>query len=511
MKKDLSNTQHNLNITRQMNRYFLYLAVGIIIVCTLSLGILRFNLKENLHKQNLYFVENVTGFIEERFDNIESALNRLARLPLNTNNADGNIGESITLRNHLTEIISVMPDVTTVAEADMDGHYIRIPYIPATSERLKGFDPRTRPWFKHAANDTDDVFYTAPYKDYVTKRDVVTISQAILRSDSSQTGVISFDIDLDTLRSSLNSFRTAVIGNVIVVDDEYSTAFGGHSHIDEEEVTELQRVAKARKGVIYLEKYDAYYYFKKIQHPSWTVVFKIESRDLNNYIYDTFFFIISFVTLIMLLLILACFWWGMNGKLNALSMRIAMGIRQGTFDTKSESELLLNEINSVNDSKQQLVNDSRTDSLTGLKNRRAFDEVMPTMVGQAQNLIALIDIDNFKLINDTYGHAVGDLVLKVVASLGEGQMHAGNIAIYRYGGEEIAVLFKGMAKAEARTLLDDWRINVATREFREMPSGVTFSAGLCDMSASTVTDVITAADKLLYQAKKAGKNQIVLG
>ncbi len=133
------------------------------------------------------------------------------------------------------------------------------------------------------------------------------------------------------------------------------------------------------------------------------------------------------------------------------------------------------------------------------------------MVGQAQNLIALIDIDNFKSINDTYGHAVGDLVLKVVASLGEGQMHAGNISVYRYGGEEIAVLFKNMAMAEANSLLDEGRANVASRAFREMPSGVTFSAGLCDMSASTVMEVITAADNLLYQAKNAGKNQIVQG
>ena len=121
----------------------------------------------------------------------------------------------------------------------------------------------------------------------------------------------------------------------------------------------------------------------------------------------------------------------------------------------------------------------------------------------------MIDIDNFKTINDTWGHTVGDVVLKTIAEVGLRLRGLENITLYRYGGEEIAVLFNGLSQEKAQSYLEKWRMTINTRNFRENNLKVSFSAGLVRMGGASLPEVIARADKLLYQAKKTGKNKII--
>ena len=153
---------------------------------------------------------------------------------------------------------------------------------------------------------------------------------------------------------------------------------------------------------------------------------------------------------------------------------------------------------------------ARSDSLTRLPNRRAFEARMAEVLASKEvSSIAICDIDRFKRINDGHGHGVGDRVLRMVAeTLNES---CGEHLVARLGGEEFAILFEGLTPAEAAAMLDEARANLAGRTFKvrgtDAPLGmVTFSAGIARCSGESP---LKRADNLLYEAKDAGRNRVV--
>ncbi len=156
---------------------------------------------------------------------------------------------------------------------------------------------------------------------------------------------------------------------------------------------------------------------------------------------------------------------------------------------------------------------ARRDTLTGLPNRRAFDEAFAERdIGAGPYCLAVCDIDRFKRINDEFGHGVGDRVLSAI-----GQAIAAECAphlVVRHGGEEFAVLLKGLSLVEAAGLLDGVRATVAAKRFRnresDTPLGqITFSAGITAIHANETAEAACArADRLLYAAKDQGRDRI---
>jgi diguanylate cyclase (GGDEF)-like protein len=158
-----------------------------------------------------------------------------------------------------------------------------------------------------------------------------------------------------------------------------------------------------------------------------------------------------------------------------------------------------------------------TDELTGLFNRRRFQEVMATEVERSkrfQNQVGLVvlDIDDFKLINDTYGHQQGDLVLREVARvLRESSREIDEPA--RYGGEELAVVLPHTDLEGAYNLAERVRTGIESLELPLLDGmgsiGVTASFGVAAMpgSADGTRSLFQAADDALYRAKRAGKNR----
>ncbi|MBW5445816.1 diguanylate cyclase [Cohnella sp. CFH 77786] len=154
-----------------------------------------------------------------------------------------------------------------------------------------------------------------------------------------------------------------------------------------------------------------------------------------------------------------------------------------------------------------------TDALTGLKNHRAFHEYMDRLLfsnssEKKQIQIALIDIDNFKQVNDTYGHHVGDQILSSVAAairkgLGE-EDFAG-----RYGGEEFVVIFRENTMKQCCRKLEAIRESIALLKHEGMDGkAVTVSIGLNEFTPDKGKDFLfIGADRALYEAKKNGKNQ----
>jgi diguanylate cyclase len=156
---------------------------------------------------------------------------------------------------------------------------------------------------------------------------------------------------------------------------------------------------------------------------------------------------------------------------------------------------------------------ARLDPLTRLANRKSFDERFGQEVelcsqGRLSLTLLLWDIDNFKRINDTYGHRAGDRVLQSVGTCFLSGLRAEDF-VARIGGEEFVVLLTGVPFARALTIADELRIGVSTLRFhfRGTPVKVTVSCGLTEVRPGDTGGVaFDRADKALYKAKNAGKN-----
>ncbi|MBB3693943.1 diguanylate cyclase [Sphingomonas sp. BK580] len=151
---------------------------------------------------------------------------------------------------------------------------------------------------------------------------------------------------------------------------------------------------------------------------------------------------------------------------------------------------------------------ARTDPLTELPNRRAFDEAFAALAPGTRVTIAMCDIDHFKRINDSFGHPVGDRVIRTVART---LADEGGCLVARYGGEEFAMLFEGVAPAEAAARIDRVRAHIGERRLRVRETGepigtVSFSAGVSEGPASEGRAALVArADAALYRAKEQGR------
>ncbi|MFC6592290.1 diguanylate cyclase domain-containing protein [Deinococcus lacus] len=151
--------------------------------------------------------------------------------------------------------------------------------------------------------------------------------------------------------------------------------------------------------------------------------------------------------------------------------------------------------------------DARHDPLTGLPNRRAFNEAARR---GGHGSIAVLDIDHFKRINDSYGHEAGDRVLRAVADVLQDTLPAGQGgALFRWGGEEFAVLLPGQPLEAARELIEEVRREMSARSFvgREH---ITLSAGLSTYPPGGVIEAFGRADAALRRAKELGRNRVEL-
>lgn len=153
------------------------------------------------------------------------------------------------------------------------------------------------------------------------------------------------------------------------------------------------------------------------------------------------------------------------------------------------------------------------DPLTGLFNREAYDNKINSLISDSkinQKFASLLiwDVDHFKKFNDTYGHVIGDKVLKAVANK-LGLSLKGNYFLARYGGEEFVMILPGVTASEAVHFANNIReeISRVTFLFKSKPIKITISCGIADIHAKDNAECLfERADKALYEAKKKGRN-----
>jgi diguanylate cyclase (GGDEF)-like protein len=190
---------------------------------------------------------------------------------------------------------------------------------------------------------------------------------------------------------------------------------------------------------------------------------------------------------------------------------------------KDYQSLLERNIESVTRDKQELLirnaiteKMAHTDSLTDMYNHRTFQEyfdqvvVMHSQQNKHKLQLAIIDIDDFKKLNDTYGHAIGDIVLKRVANKIKSLVTADDIPS-RYGGEEFAIIFTNKDISIAYNILENIRRSIEREKIREAETNVTISIGLHEyIDDEGKQSSFVKADEALYTAKHTGKNKTVV-
>ena len=165
---------------------------------------------------------------------------------------------------------------------------------------------------------------------------------------------------------------------------------------------------------------------------------------------------------------------------------------------------------------EQMAKISRLDGLTNIANRRFFDEFLEHEWLSCRRLkqplsLAIIDVDNFKMLNDTYGHQKGDECLKAIANtLTKFSKRPGDMPA-RYGGDEFVLLLGNTSLKDAEVLLSDFQQVINLSNISHTKHTVTLSIGLATIYPSSENDtevLLCKSDELLYLAKRKGKNQI---
>jgi len=165
----------------------------------------------------------------------------------------------------------------------------------------------------------------------------------------------------------------------------------------------------------------------------------------------------------------------------------------------------------LNEEKQKLQELSITDFLTGTFNKRFITSCLEEAIEASRNeqkklTVAMIDIDNFKNINDTYGHVYGDYVLEKIAKIITSSLRQNDI-IGRFGGDEFLIILRDTSREEGYEIMERIRKKILEIKW-ENDLEVTISGGVIEVGSDELTNLLYKADQLLYRAKHKNKNLI---
>lgn len=170
---------------------------------------------------------------------------------------------------------------------------------------------------------------------------------------------------------------------------------------------------------------------------------------------------------------------------------------------------------------QELRDLSVRDSLTGLYNHSYFQKCLNISLDSLREKddvlsIAMVDLDYFKRINDTYGHQAGDIILKAVSAM-LNNLEVSDYICSRYGGEEFAIIFKGKDRKQALEIMEDARKRISEKVFEisQESVGITISAGIAEARSQDINtlrkaELISLSDQALYKAKAEGRNKVIV-
>ncbi|WP_038052518.1 sensor domain-containing diguanylate cyclase [Thermotoga sp. Mc24] len=483
------------------------------------------------------FIKNanntVTSFINGYFRKFYVVVDVLSRIP------------EVRYAPYLTdeERRKVLEIYRIFQEADRDIYYLYSGYengllLINDYEPAEGYDPRVRPWYRVALESRPRPTGGIPYREFKTKELLFSVSKVLTDDEGNVTGVISVETLLESLLSNFpHSFDNYETVTTYVLRNDQTIII----HPDESLLTvkisdvvgknlPITGVSGEIEYEVNGEKKMAYY--SRIPELEWIVVTSVDKSELLRPVLINIGIVSIFFTGIISLTTVFINNWFNNKVLKPLNSlkedveKIMMG-RTPDVSSYPDNEIgaVSKEIYSLTERElyrknQQLRNLNEklerlsvTDELTGLFNRRKMAEELEKEFHLWKRYrrpfsLLMIDIDDFKKINDTYGHLVGDDVLKRVARILVSSLRASDM-VARWGGEEFLILCPETKLNEAVSLAERIRTKIEKEVF-ENGLNVTVSIGVCEMKDhETIDDLLKEADDNLYLAKQRGKNRVI--
>ena len=406
--------------------------------------------------------------------------------------------------------------------------------------RSDNYDPRVRPWYV-MASEKRALTWSSVYVDFTTKALTVTLAKPVFGADGAQQGVIATDMPLTALAEFVRSLQVSQTGVAFIVEkDGALIATSTQEKLFAESAQQPSRL-RADKSVNPLVR-DAYAQLVsgesankslvrgvEIAHHSfdndsgrihmsaaaqrdaagldWTMVVAIPRADLMGNVQKTITQNII-IGVIAVGVALALGLWFMNrisgdvSRLTDATRRLARGERTERLFSGRKDELGVI-ATAVEDFKEGLL----VDPLTGALTRGTFEKRFATRIQLADQHFALIfiDLDQFKGVNDRYGHAVGDIVLTVAAQRIAASLRTEDV-LARYGGDEFVVLMSGLstegALATQIARLSEMLDEPMLIEGKSLRTGGSCGGALYPMEGATLDQLIQVADARMYEQKR---------
>lgn len=380
------------------------------------------------------------------------------------------------------------------------------------------FSIRDSAWFP-TNGIKDEIHFSLPYdvENASHKTAVDRFNKAVMASmnlfgpHSEFIGNLAFTLDLEAMSSVLRGLRIPYNGHFYVTAKDGSVLMYQNSdeifakRLPQEWITR----STDKQGHFYDSGRDVFVFYKRYDNPNWvafTLVNEADYLTVVNPDYRFFYFVFS-VCMVLYLAIAMLIKLHFGQTVTHLYMRMN-GL---SFDADKEGiNAIYRELKAKNHHLAAAKHEASMDGLLQIYNRNKLDNDLAALIQRAQPFyLAFIDVDNFKMINDTYGHDFGDDVLKFISKTGKRLLGEGN-TLYRFGGEELVAVFTRMSRDECSEVLNGWRHLVVQRVWRETELSVTFSGGVTSWRpGDSAADIVKRADIHLYTAKQTGKNRIV--
>lgn len=371
--------------------------------------------------------------------------------------------------------------------------------------------------------------YITPY----TKNRIIFLSEPIFDTNRKYRGILSGSILLqqnNILNLSFgNQLKTSDGSYFFIVDDKGTLLFHPDIKRIGEDISKNKVVQKLIKDQSGKERYvslsgvDSLAGYYKVPANDWGIVMVTPTQTVFNQLnHQTQMLLLytlgPFILLILIVLRVARKLAQPFVFLANLINQVAVGQTQLPLvkpHWNREADLLTRKILGAMEilraKTNRLVLDARTDALTGLNNRRTFEEIIQQWIqDEIPFAMIVLDIDQFKIINDTFGHSVGDEVLKKIAQLVQASVRPEDVCS-RFGGEEFVVLLHDSNSVMAYLIAESIRISVKESDMVTNHL-VTLSAGIAEfpLHSLSATEIFQLADNALYRAKQEGRNRTII-
>lgn len=539
----------------------LIFVLGAVSISTFSI-ISYINTKENLEKryeQESELVLKHTNFtFKSHFESTESALNIFAYTLA--------IQETMTSPdyNNLTSVLEILqkavPNSSVLRVALADGRFFAGPSM----EMPKSYDPRQQNWYLLARAAGGKVVWTEPYLDYLTQRIIITAAKAIKTSSGGTAGVIAVDFDVATISDFIGNAGIGSSGFVMLLSKNGTVIANKENRMIGENIfgDNFQGLAgKSGETIDFKIKRVPYKLrFSTLDKTEMVLVAAINVSEIDKNLYAAQLPMLSAGVLCLLIFCIIAYIYALKGiapleRLVFLMKRAEDGDYHVYADLKDYEEVssisksFNSMIRSIRRHEEELTASNRElaatqdellqqchemecahmilkeneekikrlayyDSLTGLSNREKIIEALTVAIQntdaeQQGGAVIFIDLDNFKTINDTMGHTIGDKVLVEIAGRFDNSSgYDKNVA--RIGGDEFIILVKGITSPEAVTDISGSLIKTLNEPviIDSICFNLTASIGvaLFPLHGTTAEEILKKADLAMYRAKANGKN-----